>query len=114
MIPNRTELHSSNLTTQSIPLPISQRRHDQVIGDVHTQPVARHVLPRNLPSAIKYLDDQELERLIVAALAEQKRRGPKSIVRVSPLLRIQRVELDRAALTTGKLNAVRAAFKAGV
>ena len=35
------------------------------------------VLPSDLPGAIKRLDDQELDRLVTAALAEQQRRGRK-------------------------------------
>ena len=119
-------------------------RHDQCVGDGRTQPVTpslfstktldrkplspsistqvlhhvaeqpRHVLPRDLPSAIKHLDDQELDRLIAAALTEQKRRGTKPVAAESAPVRKQRVELVGAPLTTGKLNAVRAAFKAGV
>jgi hypothetical protein len=34
--------------------------------------ISRYVLPKNLPSAIKQLNDDELERLMAAALAEQK------------------------------------------
>jgi hypothetical protein len=68
----------------------------------------------DLPSAIKHLDDQELDRLIAAAFAEQKRRGAKLTVTPSTPVQKQRVELVSAPLTTGKLNAVRAAFKAGV
>jgi hypothetical protein len=73
----------------------------------------RHVLPRDLPSAIKQLDDQELERLIGAALAEQRRRGTKPVAATEPS-RKQRAEAVESHLTTGKLNAVRAAFRAGV
>jgi hypothetical protein len=35
----------------------------------------RHVLPRDLPNAVKHLDDEELDRLLAVALAEAKRRG---------------------------------------
>ena len=77
-------------------------------------PKPRHVLPEDLPSAIKHLDDQELARLIAAALTEQKRRGAKPIDATSTPVRKQRVEVVGVSLTTGKLNAVRAAFKAGV
>ena len=73
----------------------------------------RHVLPKDLPNAIKQLKDQELDQLLAAVLAEQRRRGGKP--RVSDLLPSKRaVEMVAAPLTTGKLNAVRAAFKAGV
>src|SRR5262249_53630267 len=64
-------------------------------------------------TAIKQLGDQELDRLLAAVLAEQKRRGKK--LRVSDEnSRKRKVEVIAVPLTQGKLNAVRAAFKAGV
>ena len=35
----------------------------------------RHVLPKDLPNALTHLDDEELGRLLTAAVAEAKRRG---------------------------------------
>ena len=35
----------------------------------------RHVLPKDLANAIKYLGDEELDQLIAAAFAEIRRRG---------------------------------------
>ncbi len=35
----------------------------------------RHVLPKDLPNAVKHLGDDELDRLVTIALAETKRRG---------------------------------------
>jgi hypothetical protein len=72
----------------------------------------RHILPSDLPAAIKHLNNQELEQLLAAVTAEQQRRGnrppaPKKIER-------KRMEAPSVSLTIGKLNAVRAAFKAGV
>jgi hypothetical protein len=49
--------------------------------------------------------------LIAAALVEQKRRGGGPVSANAPARKQQVVETH---LTTGKLNAVRAAFKAGV
>jgi hypothetical protein len=73
---------------------------------------SRHVLPADLPNAVRHLDDQELNQLLSAAIAEQKRRGNEFPAEMS---RKQRVEVVAAVrLTEGKLNAVRAAFKAGV
>jgi hypothetical protein len=71
----------------------------------------RHVLPKDLPAAIKYLNDQELEQLFVAVIAEQQRRGKKPAPRKSLS---KPAEEPSTTLTIGKLNAVRAAFKAGV
>ena len=73
---------------------------------------SRHVLPADLPNAVRHLDDQELDQLTSAVIAEQKRRGKKLPAEIS---RKRRVELVAAVpLTQAKLNAVRAAFKAGV
>ena len=72
---------------------------------------SRHILPRDLDAAIKHLDDRELERLILAALQERDRRKlpvPEKSERKS------RTETATAALPQGKLNAISAAFKAGM
>jgi DNA invertase Pin-like site-specific DNA recombinase len=81
--------------------------------DAATAPSLRLVLPKDLPGAIKRLEDQDLDRLLSAALAEQQRRGRRSSV-ADETLRKQRVEAVAVPLTQGKLNAVRAAFKAGI
>jgi hypothetical protein len=73
----------------------------------------RYILPRDLPAAIKQLHDRELDRLLVAVLAEQKRRGAKPAVSIQSTVE-PRIEVVAVHLTPGKLNAVRAAFKAGV
>jgi hypothetical protein len=75
-----------------------------------TAPSPRLVLPKDLPNAIKRLEDQDLDRLLSVAHAEQQRRGRKPPVSA----RKRRVEAVPLPLTQGKLNAVRAAFKAGV
>lgn len=119
MIPSKTDGHSPTCHPERTPGLLSGAL-DRMAAQPSTfiskaaASQQRHVLPKDLPGAIKYLPDQELEWLIVAALAEQKRRGTKPVVTASPRLQVQRVEVARAALTTGKLNAVRAAFKAGV
>jgi hypothetical protein len=96
----------------------------------------RHVLPKNLPNAIKHLSDGELDLLHAATLEEMKRRGrsPQGIetdlqtlrgrfdvrpplvkTRSAATEKRQHVDVAEAPrLTQGKLNAVRAAFKAGV
>ena len=81
----------------------------------------RHVLPKDLPNALKHLDDQDLDRLLAVAVAEAKRRGrlpssnqttSSSPMRRSP--RGRRVQAETVSLTRGQINAVRAASKAGV
>jgi hypothetical protein len=74
---------------------------------------SRHILPADLPKAVKQLDDQELDRLLAAVLAEQKRRGRKLLASDESSSK-RKVEATDVPLTQGKLNAVRAAFKAGV
>ena len=70
-------------------------------------------MPSNLPAAVKHLTDGELEQLLSAVVAEQKRRGRKPLG-PNASARKQQVEAIAPALTKGKLNAVRAAFTAGV
>jgi hypothetical protein len=70
-------------------------------------------LPADLSSAIKKLGDQETDRLLAAVLAEQKRRGRK-LPASDESSRQRKVETITTTLTQGKLNAVRAAFKAGI
>jgi DNA invertase Pin-like site-specific DNA recombinase len=71
------------------------------------------LLPRDLPGGIKLLTDQEFDRLLAAVLAEEQRRERKLPVspKTSRKPLIKEVPLP---LTLAKLNAVRAAFKAGV
>ena len=62
---------------------------------------------------MRQLTDQEFDRLLAAVLAEQKRRGrelpvPRETSRKLP------IKETGPSLTPAKLNAVRAAFKAGV
>jgi hypothetical protein len=95
----------------------------------------RLVLPKDLPNSIEYLDDLELDRLLAAAIDEAKRRGrplaslepdrtrtvvdsdetkskrPRSTSRPT---RRHKIGLASSPLTKGQVNAVRAAFKAGI
>ena len=72
-----------------------------------------YALPTNLPSALRHLDDDQLDRLLAAVLAEQQRRGRKLPESDDPSPK-QRTKEVAPPLAQGKLNAVRAAFKAGV
>jgi DNA invertase Pin-like site-specific DNA recombinase len=82
----------------------------------------RHFLPKDLAGALKRLDDAEIDALLAAATAEAERRGRrppdpakgKPVANAKPQRRQEAVEDGTGSLTTGKLNAVRAAFKAGV
>jgi hypothetical protein len=92
----------------------------------------RHVLPENLDLAVKQLNDDELMQLIEVALKEAKRRGKSplqtegSAQPSGPTETVQnrrstenttsrkQINVAELALSPVKLNAVRAAFKAGV
>src|SRR5258705_13802316 len=67
--------------------------------------ITRHVLPNDLPSAIKQLNDQELEQLLVAVTAEQQRRRKKPTAPANSISK--RAGGAAGTLRPGKLNAVR-------
>jgi len=78
-----------------------------------TATASRHVLPNDLPASVKHLEDQELDLLFDAVVAERLRRGMKwRVPEETPSQRT--VEAAAVSLNLGRLNAVRAAFKAGV
>ena len=89
----------------------------------------RHVLPKDLANAVKHLNDRELDMLITASLEEVSRRGrlpPTVQAKVSEesashrssrndtSARQKQSEVAAVSLTRGQINAVRAAFKAGI
>ena len=82
----------------------------------------RHFLPEDLAGALKRLDDVEIDALLAAVTTEAERRGrrppdpakEKRVADAKPQRRQEAAEDGAGSLTTGKLNAVRAAFKAGV
>ena len=86
----------------------------------------RYVLPKNLRNAVKHLSDGELDLMHAAILEEMKRRcktpqGVETSLPARPVTKIQslpekrrQVDITEAPLTRGQLNAVRAAFKAGI
>jgi hypothetical protein len=81
----------------------------------------RHFLPTDLAGALKRLDDVEIDALLAAVTTEAERRGrrppdpaKKRVAAAKPQRRQKVAEDGAGSLTTGKLNAVRAAFKAGV
>ena len=80
-----------------------------------------HLLPKDLAGALTRLADDEVDALLAAVTAEAKRRGrPGRASHREPTAearsRATRAASDVGAgsLTTGKLNAVCAAFRAGV
>jgi hypothetical protein len=75
-------------------------------------PYTRPLLPKDLAGALKHLGDTEFDALLAAITAEGERRGRlKPTQGKAPKMRQTE---DASRLTPGQLNAVRAAFKAGV
>jgi hypothetical protein len=73
-----------------------------------------YALPTNLPSALRHLDNDQLDRLLAAVIAERQARGGKKLPVSDEPSRKQQTKSVEPPLAQGKLNAVRAAFKAGV
>jgi len=87
----------------------------------------RYLLPRDLPNALRWLDDKEIDALFAAVSKEIRRRGripagtpPAVAGRASvqnnrtPVVNRRNKPSPEPELTVGKANAVRAAFTAGV
>lgn len=83
----------------------------------------RHLLPQDLAGALKQLQDAEVDALLAAVTHEVKRRGrpaptaQRAYPKANATSRSRReavAERGAPPLTTDKLNAVRAAFKAGI
>ena len=77
-------------------------------------PAATYALPTNLSSALSHLDNDQLERLIAAAISERQTRGGEKVAVHDQRLRKKQIKQDSVPLAQGKLNAVRASLKAGV
>jgi hypothetical protein len=77
-------------------------------------------LPKDLPGALKHLNDGELDALHEATFDELKRRNrlPSRLLKeAAPTHETphqRQPPADNGALTRGQLNAVHAAFRAGV
>lgn len=98
-----------------VPLPPSVDSPPSVVADGGAAASSpSYALPTNLPSALRHLDDDQLDRLLAAVLAERQARGGKKIPLSVEPSRKQRVKEVAPPLALGKLNAVRAAFKTGV
>ena len=95
----------------------------------------RYVLPKDLPAALKRLSDSELALMHASTLDEMKRRGrlPHGVetdlqtlrnrfdvrpnltkIKSHPSERRRTFDNAEVSLTRGQMNAVRAAFKAGI
>ena len=102
------------------PLPLAISESNVEPDSLVTGP--RLFLPKDLAGALKRLHDTEIDALLSAVTAEARRRNrlrPKPSQEPAPdnvgsQLRRAPSAGGVASLTTAKLNAVRAAFKAGV
>jgi hypothetical protein len=95
----------------------------------------RHILPKDLPNALKHLSDGELNLMHAATPEEIKRRGrmPQGVetdlqtlrhrfdvrpnltkIQSPPKTKRRHNDLADVRLTRGQINADRAAFKAGI
>jgi hypothetical protein len=123
------DLFSTDELRDTSPAPTKPIAATEAAADTSTR---RHVLPKNLSHAVTQLSDTELDQLCKAAFDEAKRRrrfrwsigtdSTPSSRRPSDLItkRSPRTDKRRQAdiaevpLARGQLNAVRAAFKAGI
>jgi hypothetical protein len=96
----------SEAPTAKAPEPLSKTNR----GSQASQP--RHFLPEDLAGALKRLNNAEIDVLLAAVTTEAERRGRVPSSRSKARLQLRQTGTD--SLTTGKLNAVRAAFNAGV
>src|SRR2546421_7793261 len=122
----RERIHTPDLfsTTAVVELaspPTKQASATEAPADTTSQ----RILPKDLPNAVKHLTDRELDLLITASVDEAKRRGrlPPSVRANTPDESIPKrlsskdkpqAKLSTVSLTRGQINAVRAAFKAGI
>jgi len=89
----------------------------------------RHVLPKNLRHAVRQLSDGELDELFEVAFDETKRRGrlpwsigaestssrrPSDLQAKRKAVRQRNADITEVPLARGQVNAVRAAFEAGI
>jgi hypothetical protein len=110
----KADLFSPQQSRGSTSLSADKPKSSPSHTDEHTPTASpSYALPKNLPSALRYLDDDQLARLLAAVLAEQRRRGKQVPVSDQPS-RKKAIKEVAPPLAFGKLNAVRAAFKAGV
>jgi hypothetical protein len=105
-------------------VPVGERT-SPTTKDVSSVREQRHVLPKDLPNAVKHRTDRELDLLIMASVEEAKRRGrmlpsvrpnppDESVAKRSSSRDKRRTAVATVSLTRGQVNAVRAALKAGI
>jgi len=123
-----SDLFSTNVVRDASPSPTKPIAAAEPVN----KPSQRHILPKNLRHAVKQLSDGELDELFEVVFDEAKRRGrlPPSIETnfapssprssdlatkpTPPTDKPRKVDIAEVSLTRGQVNAVRAAFKAGI
>jgi hypothetical protein len=123
------DLFSAATARKPLPLPATQVSSPKgAVEEGAEIPQHRYVLPKDLPQALKRLDDREFESLLAAALEEAKRRDrlqprfvaraavgdPKGPPNSNQASKARQDHRGATSLTRGQVNAVRAAFKAGI
>ena len=118
---DRTEQATPDLFST---VPVGERT-SPTTKEVSSAQEQRHVLPKDLPNAVKHLTDRDLDLLITASVEEAKRRGrmplsvhpntsDESVPKRSSSRDNRQAEVATVSLTRGQVNAVRAALKAGI
>jgi hypothetical protein len=102
------QLPATSTMSASEPKSLSERKDEPAA----TSP--SYALPTNLQSALRHLDNDQLDRLLAAVLAERKARGGKQLLMSNEISGKKSIKEFAPPLAQGKLNAVRASFKAGV
>jgi hypothetical protein len=74
----------------------------------------RYILPSDLPKALGGLADDELRALAGAVDAELRRRGKPTPPSAPPPRVVRKVPPNPSPLPQGRINAIRAALRAGV
>jgi hypothetical protein len=113
------DLFSTETVRDGSPSPTGPIPVTQPTADVSSH---RHMLPKNSHKAVKHLSDGELDLLHAATLVEMGRRGrlpptdqtTNRSSRTHKSFHGQQVEAATLSLTREQVNAVRAAFKAGI
>src|ERR1700738_4601894 len=112
--PATSDLFSTHMVQDGSP-PTRRASATEAPADTATQ---RHVLPRDLPNAVKYLTDTELDLLRTTSVQEAKRRGrllptsawptakDASVQKQSPSRDKGQAEVVKSSLTRGEVKAV--------
>jgi hypothetical protein len=130
--PSMPDLFSAATARDDLPAPANQVPSPKAAVD-RTADTSRHryVLPKDLPHALQRLDDSQFVSLLAAALNEAKRRDrlPPGLVtsaleggnprakrspKSNQRSKARQGHSAALSLTRGQVNAVRAAFKAGI